>query len=32
MFDNDNGEACDKSGVAIKGQFLYYEQDRIILE
>ncbi|XP_073391903.1 uncharacterized protein [Physcomitrium patens] len=32
MFDNDNGEACDKSGVAIKGRFPYDAQGRIILE
>ena len=32
MFDNDNAEACDKSGVAIRGRFPYDEQGRIILE
>jgi len=32
MFDNDNAEACDKSGVAIRGRFPYDEQRRIILE
>lgn len=32
MFDNDNMEARDKSGVPMKGRFPYDDQGRIILE